>query len=144
MVAAAEITDISFPEVAQGEIVSGTVTVENIGDEPTSEATGYLGILVKTLWDGQEYPSFTYYALAPGETYTWLFPAVQGGIGTMPAGPAEVEVTSRRWLGGVWEVDDVVYYSINFQEPLPKPSIIKTLAVTLGPIVVGAIISRKR
>ncbi len=33
---------------------------------------------------------------------------------------------------------------LNPEYPPPKPSIIKTLAVTLGPIVVGAIISRRR
>ena len=134
MVAIAQIVDINFPEVLPGEIISGSVTIKNIGDETTSEATGYLGILVKTLWDGQEYTSFTYFALAPDETYNWLFPEIQGGIGLMPDGLAQIEVTSRLWFieTETWRVDDVKSLDLSTGSLIPEPKPLMPLLLIAG------------
>ena len=116
MVAIAQITNVNFPLRMPGDPITGTVILTNIGNEPTSESTGFFGVLIKTLWDGQEYPLFMYSTTAPGETVTFNY----SSLGTMPDGYAKIEVTGRTWLGAVWRVDDVKSWDLSEGVPPPE------------------------
>ena len=121
MVAIAQITNVNFPLRMPGELITGTVTLKNVGNETTSVEAGFFGVMVKTLWDGGEYTLFTYAIIAPGETFTYDFHSAMGGIGTMPDGEAVIEVVGRTWLGDAWRVDDVISWSISEEVPVPEP-----------------------
>ena len=121
MVAIAQISNVNFPLRMPGELITGDVTLKNVGNEATGEVAGFFGVLVKTLWDNMEYTLFTYAILAPGETFTYDFHSAMGGIGTMPEGEAVIEVVGRTWLGDAWRVDDVISWSISEGVPTPEP-----------------------
>ncbi len=121
MGAEAEITDINFPLVLPGEIMAGTVTLMNVGDESTGPEAGWFGVLIITLWDGAEYTRFMYAAVLPGETVTFDFHYLQGGLGTMPEGAASLRVVGRTWLDPVWRVDDEKVITLGEAPPPPEP-----------------------
>ena len=121
MVAIAQIVNVNFPLQMPGELISGDVTVRNVGDESTGVATGFFGVLVKTLWDNKEYTLFSYATLLPGESFIFYFHSGMGGIGVMPEGAAVIEVVGRTWLGEVWRIDDVVDWSISEGGSVPEP-----------------------
>ena len=119
MVVIAQITNVNFPLRMPGELIAGDITLKNIGNEATGEVTGFFGILVKTLWDGQEYPLFMYSITAPGETLTFYY----SSLGTMPEGDAVLEIVGVTWLGEDRRVDDVKSWDLSegVQIPEPKP-----------------------
>lgn len=116
MVAEARITDMNFPLVLPGEIVAGTITLTNVGDEPTGVEAGFFGVLVTTLWDGVEHTLFTYSITAPGETLNFDFHLGMGGIGTLPEGVVKAVVVGRTWLNENWRVDDEKIISLGEPE----------------------------
>ena len=137
MGAIARIEEINFPTALKpGDLITGNIVLKNVGDETTSEEAGYFGVLIKTLWDGKEYPLFTYSNTAPGETFTFDYHQYYP-VGTMPDGDAAMEVVGRIWLGldGVWRVDDVKSWIITSGEAPPPP----TPAVSLLPPIASAI-----
>ena len=137
MVAKAEITEINFPTRMPGEILDGTITLLNVGDESTGPEGGWFGVLIKTLWDGAEYERIVYSSTASGEFVVFTFHDLQGGIGTMPVGYAEIEVTGRTLLGDTWSVDDVKRWDLLEGAPPPLvelllPAISSAIAGTLA------------
>ena len=120
MVAIAQISNVNFPLKMPGELITGDVTLKNVGNESTGVEAGYFGVLVKTLWDNMEYTLFTYLAIAPGETYTFDFHEFSPA-GMMPEGEAMLEIVGRTWLGDVWRVDDVKSWTISEGVPTPEP-----------------------
>ena len=121
MVAIAQITNVNFPLRMPGELITGEVTLTNVGDEPTSEASGFFSVLITTLWNGQEYQRVTYSNTAPGQTLTFSFLAVMGGIGTMPVGDAVIEIVARTRLAyEVYRVDEVMSWSLTEGVPVPE------------------------
>ena len=117
MVAIAQVANVDFPLRSPGELISGSVTLKNVGDEPTGLEAGFFGLLVKTLWDGQEYPLSMYSITAPGETVTFYFTS----LGAMPEGEAVLEIVGGTWIGEAWRPDDVVVWSISEGGPIPEP-----------------------
>ena len=136
MVVLAQITEINFPTRMPGEIVDGTVNLTNIGDESTGPEAGWFGVLIKTLWDGAEYERIMYAATLPGETATFDFHSLQGGIGTMPVGYAEIEVTGRTLLGDTWSVDDVKRWDLLEGAP---PPLVELLLPAISSAIVGTL-----
>ena len=139
MVAIAQVANVDFPLRNPGELISGSVTLKNVGDESTGLEAGFFGVLVTTLWDGQEHTLFMYSTLAPGETSTYYFHEGMGGIGYMPEGEAVIEVVGRTWLGEVWRVDDVISWSISEggQVPEPKPMLPLLLIAAVAMLLFG-------
>ena len=120
MVAVAQISNVNFPLRMPGELITGTVTLKNVGNETTSVEAGFFGVMVKTLWDGGEYTLFTYAIIAPGETFTFDFHEFYPA-GMMPEGEAVLEIVGRTWLGDVWRVDDVKSWILSEDVPTPEP-----------------------
>ena len=117
MVAVAQISNVNFPLRMPGELITGDVTLKNVGNEATGEVAGFFGVLVKTLWDGQEYPLFMYSITAPGETLTFYY----SSLGTMPEGDAVLEIVGITWLGEDRRVDDVKSWDLSEGVPIPEP-----------------------
>ena len=120
MVAIAQVANIDFPLRNPGELISGSVTLKNVGDESTGLEAGFFGVLVRTLWDGQEHTLFAYATIAPGESFTYEFHSTMGGIGSMPYGAANLEVVGRTWLDETWRIDDIISWSISEGGPAPE------------------------
>ena len=128
-VAKAQITDMNFPStLIPGDPIAGTVTLKNIGDESTSETAGFFGVLVKTLWDGVEYPLFMYSNTAPGEIVTFTFPS----LGVMPEGDAVLNIIGRTWLGDTWRKDDEKNLYLAGEPPAPEPKPLAPLILIAG------------
>ena len=138
MGAIAQITEINFPTVTPGEIIAGTVTMMNIGDDYTSYENGWFGVLIKTLWDGGEYERIMYSSTAPGEFIVFDFLNIQGGIGAMPVGDAVIEVTARMRLGDTWRVDDEKNLYLAGEPPAPKPNPLAPLILIAGLVLLFA------
>ena len=117
MVAVAQISNVNFPLRMPGELIVGHVTVKNVGNEATGEVAGFFGVLVKTLWDGQEYPLFMYSITAPGETLTFYY----SSLGTMPEGDVVLEIMGITWLGEDRRVDDVKSWDLSEGILIPEP-----------------------
>ncbi|GAH14890.1 unnamed protein product [marine sediment metagenome] len=140
MATKAQIEAINFTPPLPGELITGEVTLKNVGDETTGESTGFFGVLITTLWDGKEHTLFSYAILEPGDTVTYLFHSGMGGIGTMPEGDAELRIVGRTWLEDNWRDDDIMNYVLGVgpvepEEP-PKKSPIPPL---LGGLILLAI-----
>ena len=135
MVAKAQITNVNFPLRMPGELISGDITLTNVGNEPTGEVAGFFRVLVKTLWDGGEYPLSMYSITAPGETVTFYY----SSLGIMPTGEAVIEIVGGTGLGDVWVVDDVIVWSLTEGVPItePKPLIPILLLGVLALLLFG-------
>ena len=121
MGAIAQIMNVNFPLRMPGELITGEVTLTNVGDEPTSEVSGFFSVLITTLWNGQEYQRITYSNTAPGQPLTFPFLSVMGGIGTMPEGDAVIEVVAQTRLAyEVYRVDDVKKWDLSEGVPPPE------------------------
>ena len=117
MVAIAQVTNVNFPLRMPGELIAGDVTLKNVGNEATGEVAGIFGVMIKTLWNGQEYPSFMYSTTAPGETVIFYFTS----LGAMPEGDAVIEIVGGTWIGEAWRPDDVVSWNLSEGVPIPEP-----------------------
>jgi len=135
MVAIAQVAKVDFPLRNPGELISGIVTLKNVGDEPTGLEAGFFGLLITTLWDGQEYPLSMYSITAPGETVTFYFTS----LGAMPEGEAMIEIVGGTRIGEAWRSDDVVVWSISEggQVPEAKPVLPLLLIAAVTLLILG-------
>ena len=134
-VAKAQITDMNFQSTLMpGDPIAGTVTLKNISNEPTGIEAGFFGILVKTLWNAQEYPLFASAIIAPGETFTFTF----ASLGTMPEGEAVLNIIGRTWLGDAWRKDDEKNLYLAGEPPIPEPKPLLPLILIAGLVLLFA------
>jgi len=141
MVAIAQIEEINLPTTLNpGDLITGSITIKNIGDETTGTEAGYFSVLITTLWDGKEYPQIAYSSTAPGETFIFSFHS-NYPVGTMPEWDAELEVVGRIWLGwnGGYRTDDTRSWMITIEEAPPIPEPLQLLPL-IGSLTTGLLL----
>ena len=141
MGAIAWIQEINFPTTLNpGDLITGSITIKNIGDETTGTEAGYFSVLITTLWDGKEYPQIAYSSTKPGETFIFSFHS-NYPVGTMPDGDAELVIEGRIWLGynGGYRIDDTKSWMITIEEVPPPPDLVPLLKI-IGSLLTGIVL----